>query len=272
MRLILLIVLLGVTITLTSNPCPVNCQCRGIVAGICTKCLDTNRDISSQCQNCLTGYSLNSANNQCIKGISSQTNTNKVCPNYCLCTGFVPWTCTRCPDTNKTIQSKCKNCTAGYILNTFTGNCVSTSSCPAGCICDGFAAGCARCSKPGFDQKTKCQKCLPNYNYSSSTMYASSQCVPICVSGCNCNQPGGCDSCKDTLAVLQTNCTTCKSGYYKNANGNCALNSSSPIAGGVTSPTDPTNVAGFQTVNSYVLSQHPELANATVTNVSTQIV
>jgi len=57
-----------------------------------------------------------------------------------------------------------------------------------------------------------------------------------------------------------------------NSDGNCALNSSNPIGGGVTPQPDPTNVDGFQTVNNYVLSQHPELSSATVTNVSTQVV
>jgi hypothetical protein len=91
--------------------------------------------------------------------------------------------------------------------------------------------------------------------------------------GCNCNQPGGCDSCKDSLlALLQTNCTTCQSGYYINSDEVCVVNPSYPISGGVIIQPDPTNVDGFQTVNNYVLSQHPELVNATVTNVSTQVV
>jgi len=255
------------------DPCPINCECRGIVPGICTRCFDPNRDISTQCEKCVAGYSMHPVTKQCLKGVPSQTNTEKRCPYYCLCNGFVPWTCTRCSDIKKTVESKCRNCMAGYILNYYTGKCISTSSCPEGCICDGIIAGCARCSKPGFDAKTNCTRCMPGYSYFYSNMYGYSECRPICMKGCDCKQPGGCDGCKDSLlAVLETNCTTCKPGYYMRPDGICTLNTYQPIGGGVTSQPDPTQVDGFPAVNNYVLSQHPELMYAKVTKVSTQIV
>ncbi len=47
---------------------------------------------------------------------------------------------------------------------------------------------------------------------------------------------------------------------------------SSPISGAITPLTNPTATPGFSAVNIYVLQQHPELAGATVVNVSTQVV
>jgi hypothetical protein len=175
-RIWLLIVALGLAAAATTagpfGPCPLVCQCTGFVPGVCTKCNDPNKDVSTQCKNCLSGYVTNSVG-KCVPKVSS----NPTCPPYCECRGFVPWTCTNCPDPNADLSTQCKKCNTGY------------NKAPPKGLCT-----------------------------------------------------------KDTRTGTGS------------------------IRGGITPQVDTTKVPDFALINSFVLSQHPELVGATVTKLSTQVV
>lgn len=71
----------------------------------CHRCVDAQRDPKTCCQTCKKGY-MEDANKRCVR--------KQECPKDCVCRGFVPWTCTSCKDSLKTLSSNCKKCQEGY--------------------------------------------------------------------------------------------------------------------------------------------------------------
>lgn len=82
----------------TKPICPSACECRGFVPWTCTSCKDVNANLSTNCSECKTGF-VHNLNGDCV----DSNPQSRTCPSYCVCNGFVPWSCTRCPDQKKTL-------------------------------------------------------------------------------------------------------------------------------------------------------------------------
>lgn len=227
-RISILILAIVLAIVAAQGPfgrCPNNCECRGFVPGICTRCFQPNRDISTQCTTCLDGYRMD-INRRCV-----DYPPNRGCPSTCSqCRGIVPWVCTGCDDPNEDVGTDCRECNSDFVRNR-NGVCERVNfppprTCPSVCECRGFVPWvCTRCNDPLTDIGTGCVNCISGYQRNSQGV-----CVRIedrtCPEECRC---GGfvwwnCIECKDPNANLSTSCKECNSGFTKDNTGACVEN------------------------------------------------
>jgi hypothetical protein len=170
----------------------------------CLQCISGYSLLGSMCvATCPSGYYMGSSQGIVVNGVTYATSTCFSCSASCL-------TC------NKT-STYCLSCPSGYILdasNNCVSNCVSPTSyySPTTRMCSNCSQQCYSCYGPGTDNCLSCRpplqlyasSCLSNcpFGYFSTPSYVCQVCSTSCL----------------TCSASATDCTSCPSGLYLQAN------------------------------------------------------
>lgn len=238
--------------------CPSACNCiYNVPFYQCVSCQDANRNASTNCAQCNSGYYLPNGGPVCAL-ISGGT----TCSNGCNCVYNAPYyQCVSCQDSNKNATLNCTQCNSGYSFPTGGAICVPVNgggigaACPSGCNCAFYPPNyqCVSCQDTNKNATLNCTQCKTGYYVPAG----SSLCIQIglsnCPAGCNCVGSGQCISCADPNKNATTTCTQCLSGYFLSG-GRC-------VNSGVQSPTPDTCQTGLVMFNGNCIPECTERCN-----------